>query len=61
MPSAYFSRMRRVGPDFAGAHSRQARQCGGATPLNPQVVPSGGATPPINVNPAVRNIEKIEK
>ena len=34
---------------------------GGATPLNPQVVPSGGATPPVNVNPAVRNIEKIEK
>ena len=34
---------------------------GGATITNPQVVPSGGATPPVNVNPAVRNIEKIEK
>ena len=34
---------------------------GGATLSNPQVAPSGGATPPVNVNPAVRNIEKIEK
>ena len=34
---------------------------GGPTSTNPQVVPSGGATPPVNVNPAVRNIEKIEK
>jgi general secretion pathway protein D len=35
------------------------RPAGGATPAAP---PSpGGATPPINVNPAVRNIEKIEK
>ena len=44
---------------------------GGATPSpNPAPVPPptppgastpGGATPPINVNPAVRNIEKIEK
>ena len=33
---------------------------GGATITNPQVAP-GGATPPVNVNPAVRNIEKIEK
>lgn len=32
----------------------------GGTLLNPQVVP-GGANPPVNVNPAVRNIEKIEK
>ncbi|CAN5915566.1 type II secretion system secretin GspD [soil metagenome] len=32
------------------------RPAGGAAPANP-----GGATPPINVNPAVRNIEKIEK
>jgi hypothetical protein len=30
---------------------------GGAAPLT---IP-GGATPPVNVNPAVRNIEKIEK
>ena len=41
--------------------ARPAGAPGGATPLNPQVVPSGGATPPVNVNPAVRNIEKIEK
>jgi general secretion pathway protein D len=34
---------------------------GGPSLTNPQVVPSGGATPPVNVNPAVRNIEKIEK
>jgi general secretion pathway protein D len=34
---------------------------GGPSLTNPQVVPSGGATRPVNVNPAVRNIEKIEK
>ena len=33
------------------------RPAGGAT----TPAPPGGATPPINVNPAVRNIEKIEK
>ncbi len=37
----------------------------GASPTNPIPVPPsgmpGGASPPVNVNPAVRNIEKIEK
>ncbi len=34
----------------------------GASPTNPVPMENrGGATPPINVNPAVRNIEKIEK
>ena len=34
------------------------RPAGGAAPAPGT---PGGATPPINVNPAVRNIEKIEK
>ena len=38
------------------------RPAGGTTPTSPlQPGQPGGATPPINVNPAVRNIEKIEK
>jgi hypothetical protein len=50
-----------------GTTTRPAGAAGGApgaTPTNPQpIAPSspGGATPPVNVNPAVRNIEKIEK
>jgi hypothetical protein len=32
----------------------------GASPTNPIPVTPGGASP-LNVNPAVRNIEKIEK
>lgn len=46
---------------------QNVRPAGGAggpatTPAIPQPNPaSGGANPPVNVNPAVRNIEKIEK
>ncbi len=37
---------------------------GGATPTpppTPPTTPPGGTTPPVNVNPAVRNLERIEK
>jgi general secretion pathway protein D len=51
------------------AGARQSGTTGGAageapaSPTNPKPVatPPAGGTPPVNVNPAVRNIEKIEK
>jgi general secretion pathway protein D len=58
-PQAPLEMPQNVRPASPGGTTQPAPPSG--TPPAPTHTPPGGATPPVNVNPAVRQIEKIEK